>query len=424
MMQLHRKAAPGGMGLAAAGKEPQLASGGSLWDAAASFLGAAMDAPRAAPILDPLQAAFAAGQELYKAGLLGTINTRRFARGLVPLGWPAVATTPRELSWAEGAARLWRYRPLDDARAPRPPILLVCSLINRPYVLDLIDERSVVRRLLEGGLDVWLLDWGTPLPEDAARGLADYALGLLPRAAERVRRESRAARIHLLGYCMGGTLALAAAAAGAIAPAGLIALATPVDLHDSGQLSRWCRTPGFDAAGLARLHGNVPPYLLQPAFKMLDPVGLATKLYHLEPKIDDDAFLRFFLAMETWLEDSVAFPGRAFAEWVAAYAENRLVRGTLRLDGTAIDLARVSCPLLTVVAEGDYICPPQSSLALRALAGTDDHQLMLQPGGHIGLSTGKSAHRELWPRAAAWVRAGAAPARRVMRSHKRMGARA
>jgi poly(3-hydroxyalkanoate) synthetase len=77
---------------------------------------------------------------------------------------------------------------------------------------------------------------------------------------------------------------------------------------------------------------------------------------------------------------------------------------------------------LTIAAEADYICPPQSSIALRALAGSDDHELILQPGGHIGLSTGQRAQRELWPRVAAWVkerhaRRGAA-VRPVMRSHK------
>jgi polyhydroxyalkanoate synthase len=366
---------------------------------------------------DPLQAAFAAGQELYKAGLVAAINSRRMARGRGPIGWPEVATTPRDLAWQSGAARLWRYRPVRDAVASKSPLLIVCSLINRPYVLDLIPERSAILRLLEGGVDVWLLDWGTPVPDDAERGVADYALDLLPRAADEVRAGAGVDRIHVLGYCMGGTFALAAVAAGAIPAAGLVALATPVDLHDSGQLSTWCRADGFDPEELARLHGNVPPWVLQPAFKMLDPVGMATKLSGLEPKLGDDDFLRFFLAMERWLEDSVAFPGRAFVDWIEAYRGNSLVRGTWRLGGKRIDLSKVTCPLLTAVAETDYICPPQSSLALRALAGTDDHELIVQSGGHIGLSTGKAAHREMWPRIAGWVRQHA-PARRVTQVHQ------
>src|SRR5262249_50682507 len=59
--------------------------------------------------------------------------------------------------------------------------------------------------------------------------------------------------------------------------------------------------------------------------------------------------------------------------------------------------------ILSIVAEGDYITPPESSLALSALAGSTDHEVVRLPGGHIGLSTGRAAHEKLWPRVAAWV---------------------
>src|SRR5438270_3194773 len=99
-------------------------------------------------LFGPLDLAFRAGQELYKAGLLAFVNARRQQRGRPPVAWPPVATTPADVLWTDGGARLLRYRRATAATA-RTPILLVCSLINRPYVLDLLDERSVVRRLLE-----------------------------------------------------------------------------------------------------------------------------------------------------------------------------------------------------------------------------------------------------------------------------------
>ena len=349
---------------------------------------------------DPLDFAFRTGQEIYKAGLLAFVNSRRQARGKAPAAWPTVAATPSDVVWSEGSARLLRYR--RPTATATTPLLLVCSLINRPYVLDLLPERSVVRRLLDGGHDVWLLDWGTPSAADAQRSLGEYALGLLPRAADVVRRDSGVDALHLLGYCMGGTLSLAAVAAGRLPAASLVAMATPVELHDDGLLSTWCRTPGFEPDELARAYGNVPPHVLQPAFKMLDPVGLATKLLHLEPKVDDDDFVRFFLAMETWLEDSVAFPGRAFVDWFSLYRSNALARGGLMLDGVAIDLSRVRCPVFNIVAEGDYITPPSSSLALDGLVG-GEKQLMRMAGGHIGLSTGRAAHQTLWPAVSQWL---------------------
>jgi polyhydroxyalkanoate synthase subunit PhaC len=354
-----------------------------------------------ADAFDPMDFAFRTGQDIYKAGLLTFINARREAKKKAPVEWPRVALTPSQVTWSEGNARLLRYASAKGQGA-RTPILLVCSLINRPYVLDLLPERSVVKRLVDDGHDVWLLDWGTPTADDAERSLGSYALGTLPRAAAAIAKATGASQLHVLGYCMGGTFALAAIAAGALPAASLVAMATPVDLHDDGLLSVWSRAPGFDPADLARAYGNVPPHVLQPAFKMLDPVGLATKLVHLEDKVTDDEFIRFFLAMETWLEDSVAFPGRAFVDWIGLYRSNALVRRSLTLDGVAIDLARVRCPIFNIVAEGDYITPSPSSLALQPLV-SGEHELMRLDGGHIGLSTGRAAHTRLWPAVSKWL---------------------
>ncbi|HEX9102741.1 MAG TPA: alpha/beta fold hydrolase [Polyangia bacterium] len=365
---------------------------------------------------DPLDLAFRAGQELYKAGLLSLINARRQSRGRAPVGWPQVAPTPADVLWQEGNARLVRYRRDEGARA-KTPLLLVCSLINRPYVLDLLSERSVVRGLLARGHDVWLLDWGTPTAADASRSLGDYALEQLPRAAAVVTERAGSDRLHLLGYCMGGTLSLIAIAADRLPAASLVAMATPVALHDEGLLSLWCRAPGFEPAELAQAYGNVPPHVLQPAFKMLDPVSLATKFVHLDGKVEDDDFVRFFLAMETWLEDSVAFPGRAFVDWVQLYRSDALARNELVVDGVRVDLRRVRCPLFHVIADGDYITPPASSLALETLTSTAAQKTMRLGGGHIGLSTGRAAHERLWPAVSDWLHANDAAAQRAPARH-------
>lgn len=365
--------------------------------------------PMPAPMpFDPLSLSFASGQELYKSALISSINARRLMMGRAPVGWPAVGSTPNEILWREGPAMLRRFAApgVVATRGPRSkarPLLLVCSLINRPYVLDLLSDRSVVLRFLAAGLDVWLIDWGTPVPSDAQRRFDDYAAGVLPRAAQAVMAETGADAVHVLGYCMGGTIALASIGAGFLPAASLIALATPVDLHDGGLLSAWCRAPGLDPKEIAAVYGNLPPWLMQPAFKMLDPVGLISKFRHLETKLGDDEFIRFFLAMETWLEDSVAFPGGAFADWVTLYRDNALVRGTARLGGREVSLQNVTCPILNIMAEADYISPAESSRALAGRTGAAMYEEITMPGGHIGLSTGGAAHRDLWPRAAAWI---------------------
>jgi polyhydroxyalkanoate synthase len=339
---------------------------------------------------------FRTAQEIYKTGLIGLVNSRRRARGLPPVRWPRVGATPSQVRWSHGAVRLFKYdapAPTDGANAPkvRAPVLLVCSMINRPYILDLLPGRSVVERLLAAGREVWLLDWGNPEQVDDERSLEDWALDIIPRALRQVQASSGVERVHVLGYCMGGTLSLLAMAREALPAASLIALATPVDFSEGGILSMWCRAPGFDPQEIVKVYGHVPPHLLQPAFKMLDPVGMATKLLHLEEKIDDDDFVRFFLAMETWLEDSVNFPGRAFADWVELYRSN------------TFDLSKVRGPILSIIAKEDYITPPAAALALERKAPNARHERIEWAGGHIGLATSGGAQRKLWPAVTAWL---------------------
>jgi poly[(R)-3-hydroxyalkanoate] polymerase subunit PhaC len=338
---------------------------------------------------------YAAVKQQTRAGLLAWLNAERALHGRDPVDWPRVGATQHDVVWTDGQARLLRY---GGAGERRTPLLIVPSLINRHYVLDLLPGRSVVERLRSGGIDVWMLDWGTPIDDDAERGLDDYALEVLPRAAAEI-----GAPAHVLGYCMGGTMALGAMARGKLVARSLVALATPVDCDDGGTLAAWATAEGFDANELTEAFGNVPEYVLQPAFKMLDPMGLAMKFVHAREKCEDDAFCEFFLAMETWLEDNVPFPGQAFHEWMTLYRENLLARGKWRLGGGRVDLARVRCPILNIVAEKDYICPPRSSIPLQKLSGSRDYELLRMPGGHIGLSTGGAAQKKLWPQVAKWL---------------------
>jgi polyhydroxyalkanoate synthase len=204
---------------------------------------------------DPASVAFSDGQALYKTNLLNTLNLFRAQAGHQPLSWPTRGATPTTVEVTDGPVRLVRY----EGRARGAPVLMVCSLVNRPYVLDILHGRSVVESLQRGGRDVWLLDWGTPERADDARGLEHWALGLIPKSLDFVRAHTGEVP-HLLGYCMGGTLSLIALAAGAQAKS-LIAMATPVDLHDDGLLSLWTRAPGFDPRMIVDTYGHAPPHL-------------------------------------------------------------------------------------------------------------------------------------------------------------------
>ena len=231
--------------------------------------------------------------------------------------------------------------------------------------------------------------------------LDHYALGLIPRALDFMRLHTGKTP-HLLGYCMGGTLSLLALAGGAKARS-LVAMATPVELHDDGLLSLWTRAPGFDPRQIVDTYGHAPPHLLQPAFKMLDPVGLSTKLIHVREKVGDEKFMNFFLAMEQWLEDSVAFPGRAFVEWIDLYRKNALVQPHVAVGERQLSLRDIEVPIFSLYAEADYITPRKSSLAIESAASGAPHTTYQVDGGHIGLATGSAAHKKAWPEVARWL---------------------
>ena len=118
-----------------------------------------------------------------------------------------VAQTPKRTIWTLNKARLYRYTPVVPEAERKPiPLLLVFAIMNRPYVLDLRPGNSFVEYMVGKGYDVYLLDWGSPGPEDAGLTFDDYALEYLPRAIRKVRAVSGSDEFSLLGWCLGALI--------------------------------------------------------------------------------------------------------------------------------------------------------------------------------------------------------------------------
>jgi polyhydroxyalkanoate synthase len=328
----------------------------------------------------------------------GTAGPEQFLRLLTA----RVGETESESVYTENKLELRRYEPEE----PRfeTPILVVYALVNRPYVLDLQPDRSVVRHLLEAGFEVYLIDWGEPSRLDQTLGLADYVSRYVDNCVDAVCEAAGAADVHLLGYCMGGTLSVLYAAVHPERVRTLTLLATPVAVGGTGGvLERWAE--GFDPETLVETVGNVPAELLATAFAMLDPVENAlTKYVRLYENIEDDEFVENFARVERWIRDGVDVPGGVFREFVTGlYHENRLVRGEWSLDGEPVDLAEVGMPVQQVVGEHDHIVPPAASRPLNDAVGSDDERVVEFAGGHVGISVSGRAHRTLWPDVCEWL---------------------
>lgn len=326
------------------------------------------------------------------------------AESLRMLGEPEYANTQRELVYREDKLRIWHFK---GERAPtaKTPILIVYALVNTVWMTDLQADRSLVRNLLAQGEDVYLIDWGYPDAADRWLTLEDYLDGYLDRCVDAVRGRHGLQAINLLGICQGGAFSLCYAALHPDKVRNLITMVTPVDFHTpDNMLSHWVQDMDVDL--FVDALGNVPAQLMNWVYLTLKPVRLNQQKYiNLVDILDNPAELENFLRMEKWIFDSPDQAGEAFREFVKEfYQGNKLVKGTLRIGNSAIDLGLITQPVLNIYAEQDHLVPPDASRALGRHIGSDDYTELAFRGGHIGIYVSGRAQREVPPAIHQWLR--------------------
>jgi poly[(R)-3-hydroxyalkanoate] polymerase subunit PhaC len=316
-----------------------------------------------------------------------------------------VGCSAKRAVWSCGKTTLYEYLPLGPAtpRADVPPLLICFALVNRPYVLDLQPERSLVRRLLEGGLPVYLIDWGDPDEGDRGLDLEAYIEQHLGGCVRHILAVRAADALDLLGVCQGGVLSLCYAALHPQEIGNLITVTAPVDFHTPDNLlAKWVR--GLDTALIAA-GGNVPGEVLNALFLALMPLRLAQHKYvRLLAENPDERTLEDFVRMEKWIYDSPPQAAAALAQFVRwFYQENRLVHGTLEIGARAVRLRDVRQPLLNLYALHDHIVPAAACAPLGALAGSRDYSAAAIATGHIGMYVSRAAGGQIAPRILAWL---------------------
>lgn len=312
--------------------------------------------------------------------------------------------TPKEVVYREDKVTLYRFKSPTRVDQSRPPLLIVYALVNRPYMTDLQEDRSIVRGLLTAGLDVYLIDWGYPDRADRYLELDDYINGYLDRCVEALRRHCRVDDINVLGICQGGTFSLCYAALHPTKVRNLVTMVTPVDFHTpQDTLSRWIRHVDVDA--LVDGFGNIPGDMLNWLFLMLKPYRLMGQKYvDFIERLDDAAQLRNFLSTEKWIFDSPNQAGEAFRQFVKYfYQQNALVKGGLTIGGREVSLKQVTMPVLNVYATEDHLVPSPASKALKQHVGTRDYRELAFGGGHIGIYISAKSQKQVPPAIGAWI---------------------
>jgi polyhydroxyalkanoate synthase len=260
----------------------------------------------------------------------------------------------------------------------------------------------VAAALVDAGLDVFCLDWGVPNDED--RYLEwDDVLARLARMVRRVKRETGAEQIGLLGYCIGGTLTAIHTALEPDSIAALVNLAGPIDFSEGGFLAHMTNPRWFDPEAIASA-GNMSAEQMQAGFVALRPTSQIAKWVSFLDRLTDPERLEAFQALDEWASANIAFPAAAYVRYIRElYQDNALIRGDHAVNGRRVDLSQIRCPLLTVVTDRDAICPPKAAQALGTCSSSQDQQLLVIPGGHVGAVVGGRAPKELYPKLASWL---------------------
>ena len=314
---------------------------------------------------------------------------------------PQVGQTPADVVHRENKWRLLRYRPRAEGIAHATPVLMVPSLINRHYVLDLMPGKSFAEWMVEQGFDTYIIDWGTPTDEDRYLSFDEICDRYLARALRVSTRFAKTEQAHVLGYCLGGTLAAIHAAVRPERIATLTALAAPIRFEDDGLLSAWTRARGFDVEAVVGGFGNVPWQLMQGAFHLLRPTMTLSKAVSVIDRAWDDAFLDGFFAIETWGNDNVSFPGECYKKYIVElWQEDALIKDALTLSGKPVRLKNIDCPVFAITFEHDNIVPHESARVLLDRVRSRDKTHLHLAGGHVGAVVSKKAKTTLWPQLA------------------------
>lgn len=302
--------------------------------------------------------------------------------------------------WQEGSSRLLDFG--EGAAGDGVPVVMVPSLVNRAYVLDLAPGQSLARWLPSQGIRPFLLDWGEPGEVERRFNLAAY-IARVRRALTAARQVGKGKPV-LLGYCMGGNLALAAALQMQDEIAALVLLATPWDFHAGG--AHQAALVQALAPSLVPQGDPIPPLdvdVLQGFFWALDPLTALKKFtsFNAMPSGSDNE--RRFVAMEDWLNDGVPLAGPVARECLLGwYGENTPPKGRWLVDGRPVRPQDWQKPALVALPERDKLVPKEGAAVL--LEQLPKAERLDAASGHIGMVVGPRAQAGLWQPLAAWLR--------------------
>ncbi|KAG2475971.1 MAG: Polyhydroxyalkanoic acid synthase [Nitrosopumilales archaeon] len=311
--------------------------------------------------------------------------------------------TPHDVVYTEDNIRLLHYKPLTQKQA-QIPLVITYAIINRYHILDIQPEKSWVRNLLQQGIDVYMLDWGTPSNLYKYLGFDDYVNGYLDNSLDFVRDEAGVEQVSLQGYCTGGTIATIYSSLHPEKIKNLVMTAPVIDgWRDTTVVSNL--TKHIDVDKMVDTIGNVPPEFMYYCFSLLKPFEQGVDKYiNFFRNIDNQKFVDSFLRIEKWVSDTPPIPGELFRQWVKdIYQENLLIQNKMYVGGRQVSLENITMPIFTQVAVGDHLVSPECSMPLHYSVASEDKTLRVYPSGHVGMIASSFSQKKILPELGKWL---------------------
>ncbi|WP_201716014.1 alpha/beta fold hydrolase [Rossellomorea arthrocnemi] len=293
----------------------------------------------------------------------------------------------REKIWNKYNSTLWFYAP--EKTNGHIPVFLLYSHINKPSILDLTKEHSLIGKFLQEGYDVYLLEFAEPDAEESGIGLAEYLSQYVDPCIRHALRHSGKDQLSLSGFCLGGTLAVIYAALHPQFIRNLLLFVTPIDFDQIPDYHNWVealKKDELDVTGIMEQINIIPAPLVRYGMRALtSPIYFSPYLSLLNKAYDQD-YAQYWFRFNQWTNDHLSLTG-AMASDILTYfiKENVLMKGKFKLSGEIVDLQNIQSNLYLISSQYDQLVPASISTPLMELVSSKNKRISEVAGGHASL---------------------------------------
>lgn len=298
------------------------------------------------------------------------------------------------------------------------PVVLIPPLGVYGWVFDLMAERSLVRYFLAHGFSVYIIDWGQPTKSENYLSLETYALQWFPKAIEIVKQHSDQTQVSLVGYCMGGLLALMyTAAKGSDSVKNLVTIASPVNMHQmNSAIGKMYQILSIPNRMIKKLTGyqlndfdsklfHINGKLLSIGFQLTQPAAMISSYLDLVKNLSNRDYVSRYTTMNEWFTNMPDYPGATMREMIEKFGlQNRMTHGQFHIGGRQVSFKNIHSALLAIAGDNDAITSIGAASAVLTVVGSLDKTFEVVSGGHAGLFTGSRAVKTTWVIVSDWLK--------------------